>query len=103
ELGDRAEAIAGRVDAIATILGRHASVINAIDGIDEQVAAIARQIADLAAVSSAAEEDTCQPGSSTSTSPATGISRQRSRSAGNGTRSACTRSTGSASCGPSST
>jgi len=61
ELGGRAEAIAGRVDAIATILGRHASVINAIDGIDEQVAAIARQIADLAAVSSAAEEDTYQP------------------------------------------
>jgi hypothetical protein len=47
-LGGRADALSARFDAVTTILGRHASVINAIDGIDSQVSAIARQLAELA-------------------------------------------------------
>ncbi len=61
QLRDRAEATAVRLDAIATILGRHASVVNAIDGIDEQVAGIARQLDDLAAANTRAAADTYEP------------------------------------------
>jgi len=48
-LGQRADAASSRIDAIADILARHASAMNALDGIDRQVASLARQIADLAA------------------------------------------------------
>jgi hypothetical protein len=59
-LSDRAEATSARLDTITTILGHHASIINAIDGIDSQVTTIAQQLADLAA-SSAAGKDTYEP------------------------------------------
>jgi len=46
-LGGRADALSTRFDAVTTILGRHATVINAIDGIDSQVTAITRQLTEL--------------------------------------------------------
>ena len=44
----QAEAAGGRIDALTVILGRHAAVVNALDGLDDQVAALATQIDDLA-------------------------------------------------------
>jgi hypothetical protein len=58
-LGGRTDALGARFDAVTTILGRHATVINAIDGIDRQVTAIARQLAELA--SSDEDDEGYQP------------------------------------------
>jgi hypothetical protein len=58
-LGGRSDVLSGRFDAVTTILGHHASVINAIDDIDGQVSAIARQLAELA--SSTESDDGYQP------------------------------------------
>jgi hypothetical protein len=60
-LGGRADALNTRFDAVTTILGRHAAVINEIDGIDEQVAAITRQLAELAATTGTTSQDAYEP------------------------------------------
>ncbi len=48
-LGERADATSTRIDTIVSILGRHASVVNALDGLDREVASLTRQLADLRA------------------------------------------------------
>lgn len=48
QVAGRVGAASTRIDAIADILGRHAAVVTALDGLDRQVAVIARQVADLA-------------------------------------------------------
>jgi hypothetical protein len=58
-LGGRADALSGRFDAITTILGHHATAINAIDDIDSQVSAIARKLAEL--VADEASDDGYEP------------------------------------------
>jgi hypothetical protein len=57
QLADQAGATSTRLDAIAKILSRHASVVNALDGLDHQVAAIAGQLSKLAVRSTASGED----------------------------------------------
>jgi hypothetical protein len=54
QLAGRADAASTRIDAITSILGRHATVINALDGLDRQVTTIARQVSDLVAESAPA-------------------------------------------------
>jgi hypothetical protein len=56
-LADRAGTASARIDAIASILGRHATVISALDGLDRQVTAIASQLADYAAGNISAAQD----------------------------------------------
>lgn len=46
---DHLATIDTRLEAVTTILGRHASVVNALDGLDGQVASVASQLADLTA------------------------------------------------------
>jgi hypothetical protein len=58
---ERISDLDSRLDAIATILGRHASAFKAIDGIDKQVEAIGRQLADLASSSSTTNDDAYDP------------------------------------------
>lgn len=60
-LGEHVQATASTVDAITRILGHHASVANALDGLDQQVAAIASQIAELAAKAAATDDTSYQP------------------------------------------
>ena len=49
ELATETAAASTRIDDIAATLARHAAITDALDGIDEQVAALARQLADLTA------------------------------------------------------
>jgi hypothetical protein len=49
QLSDRVDVASSRVDAITSILGRHATVINGLDGLDRQVTTIGRQLSDLVA------------------------------------------------------
>lgn len=60
-LAGRADALSGRFDAVTTILGRHATAINAINDIGNKVSAIARQLAEL--TSADEEDDGYQPAS----------------------------------------
>src|ERR1700683_1676818 len=46
-LAVQAEAASGRIDALTIILGRHAALGNALDGLDGQVAALASQLTEL--------------------------------------------------------
>jgi len=48
-LSERADNTSSRIDAIVSILSHHACIVNALDGLDHQVASIARQIAALTA------------------------------------------------------
>jgi hypothetical protein len=57
---ERIADLGSRLDAVTTILGRHASVLNSVDGIDKQVAAVDRQLAELAA-GSAVDDDAYEP------------------------------------------
>ena len=127
ELAAEAASASTRIDGIGGTLARQAAIIDALDGLDGQVAALARQLAELKANGeatsracrptcrsrrrgggsspppSARQQPTaCAPGSTRSTGPATASWPPRSRPAGNTTRSACTHSTGSVNYGPSS-
>ena len=57
QLAEQVDAIGTRLGGIAKILSRHASVVNALDGLDHQVAAITDQLAKLAARNTASGED----------------------------------------------
>src|ERR1700678_2731965 len=46
-LGQRADTAAGRIDALTIVLGRHATLVNALGGLDDQVAALTEQLAEL--------------------------------------------------------
>jgi hypothetical protein len=48
-LNERADATSSRLDDITGVLSQHASVVNALDGLDRQVTSLADQIASLAA------------------------------------------------------
>jgi hypothetical protein len=61
QLGERAGTTGARIDALTIILGRHAAVVNSLDGLDDQVAALARQLDDLAGHSGPAG-DSYEPG-----------------------------------------
>jgi len=61
-LAERADAASTRTDAIVSTLTSHASAVNALDGIDRQVASLTRQLADLAA-GSESDSRTYQPAS----------------------------------------
>jgi hypothetical protein len=61
DLARRADTTATRIDAITKILGHHATTVNALDGLDRQVTAIARHLEDLAATSPSASDGEYQP------------------------------------------
>jgi hypothetical protein len=57
QLTDQADATTRRLDNIANILSRHAAVVNALDGLDQQVTTIADQVSKLAAMNTATGQD----------------------------------------------
>ena len=64
QIAGHAERIAdlgSRLDAVMTILGRHASVLNAVDGIERQIAVVDRRLEELAADGGAADGDGYEP------------------------------------------
>jgi hypothetical protein len=107
-----------RVDAVHDLAAKQAALLKTLDGLDQQVAALTVQLADMTAAGNSnegaaykpapaprwwnldgAERDEastgCAPGSSRSTAPATATSPPVSAPAGTSTRSACTAWTGS--------
>jgi hypothetical protein len=57
ELATETASASTRIDGIGGTLTRQAAIIDALDGLDGQVAALARQLADLAADDKAGEQD----------------------------------------------
>ena len=57
QLTDQIAGVIARLDGMAAILSRHASVVNALDGLDQQVTAIADQVGKLAARNAAGGDD----------------------------------------------
>jgi prefoldin subunit 5 len=57
QLAAEAEALAASVDGIGGTLARHAVIVNALDGLDAQVATIARQLTELADEEDGQHED----------------------------------------------
>jgi len=53
--------VAARVDTVEAALARHSATVNALDGLDAQVADLARQLADRAAASTENKEGGYQP------------------------------------------
>src|ERR1035438_3002214 len=47
EAAAEAASVRTRIDAIGATIARHAAIVDALDGLDDQVAAIARQLAGL--------------------------------------------------------
>jgi hypothetical protein len=52
-----AASVRARMDAIGATLARHAAIVDALDGLDDQVAVLARQVAGLAGSDSGDRED----------------------------------------------
>lgn len=61
QLSQRADTTGLRLDAMTTILGPHASAVNALDGLDDQVASLSNQITDLATAHAAARSQGYAP------------------------------------------
>lgn len=57
ELATQAQALAASVDGIGDTLARHAVIVDALDGLDAQVAALARQLTELADDEDGQEEE----------------------------------------------
>ncbi len=57
ELAGHAGQMSARLDDAAAALGRHGAILDSLDGLDEQVAAITARLTELAAVGSASGEE----------------------------------------------